>query len=174
MGMYSVGMKTSKDASNTSYVSVAMEEVVGLFSLIVKRPHWDIENEEAYPPDLVEYVDNLTSDIPDTKPTEDLDMKNVDWELLKGNIYYPDNPSSDYKGVYAHIQKTNTERPDFTCYIRVWKEIVDREIAVSSGDPVSLNRKLHIEVVWGHESYQNIKLLGDFKKFTLSFNEENP
>ena len=191
MGMFSVGMKVSRDAVRSAYAGLVVEQLGGLVTRypnvaenIPESPS-AIGNEASYVNafksttanhwDTTACNDSKTIKQAEAACTTAIDLQDPFFK----NVYYNESGVADeFLSLLKIEYQTNinsSDIVDFTLLARMWYETqagVD-DINVSEGADVQLDKKLQIEISWPQtDPYYNRILSGQFiRKSWVIYND---
>lgn len=156
MGMFSVGMKVSRDAIFRSYCNNIIEQIGGMV-----ETHPDAKDTV---PNAEPYTTSAGAATQEDACTTAVDPDDAFFK----DVYY-DGTNMDALKVVFKTTVNSSSVEDFTAYVKLWWESTPRDVATSDGGlPVSLDdsKILNIEVTWPHHmAYQNRILLGQVITF---------
>ncbi len=173
MGLFSAGMNITRDSVRLTYGNVVIEQLDGLatnYPEIAEGIPFHATAAEAqkmaYKSSTgTDWTGGLKIQAAEAACTTPIDTRD---QFLK-NVYYNSSaPSTQKYGLLKIEFQTkidNTDVVDFTILGRMWYEnkASGTTIDVSSGDDVTLNKKLYIEISWPKtDPYYNRILSGQY------------
>lgn len=155
MGMYSVGLKASKDAVFTSYANNIIEQIGGM---IETHP-----NAKNAVPDTQSYT-NSASDETAAKTAEDNCTTQLDSsDPFFQNVFY-DGSSMETLKVIFKTSIGGAQAEDFTAFVKLYWEATQRDINTSDASALlelDDSKTLHIEITWPHHLPYRDRILLD-------------
>ena len=152
MGMFSVGLKASKDAVFTSYANNIIEQLGGML-----ETHPDAKNAV---PDADPYTTSSAAAIQEASCGTAVDPDDPFFQ----NVFY-DGADMDTLKVIFKTSVGSAQVEDFTAYVKLYWDGTQRDINTSDASAVlelDDSKTLNIEITWPHHlPYTDRILLGN-------------